>query len=217
MKTCCCHSKHYKTENQISVCTNPECSNHLAPTLLFSTRFIKRVTTALILIFVLCFCINDYSSISTSESRTSAEYFHKRRYSVPCTDENLKSEIQLNKIICPDEVYAQIRIESAHMSSFLFKRANNMLGMRYPCQRKTTAIGIYLPGEDTIIKGTQAELRKYAKKNNYAVYATWMDAVADYKLWQDQCFKLTDKYLTFLGTYYAEDVNYVSKIKKMSK
>ena len=105
------------------------------------------------------------------------------------------------------------------MTSFLFKRANNMLGMRFPCQRKTTAIGIYLPGEDTIIKGTQAELRKYAKKNNYAVYATWMDAVADCKAAAGPvfCFKLTDKYLTFLGTYYAEDVNYVAKIKKMAK
>ena len=135
----------------------------------------------------------------------------------PCTGENLKAAINANKIICPDEVYAQIMIESGHLNSFLFKRANNLLGMRFPCQRKTTAIGIYLPEEDTIIKGTQKELRKYAKKNNYAVYASWTDCVADYKLWQDQCFHLTEKYLTFLGNYYAEDVNYVAKIKKMTK
>jgi hypothetical protein len=196
---------------------NPECLNHLAPTLLMSSKFIKRFTAALVLIFVLCFCINDYSSVTTSESRTSAEYFHKRRYTIACTDENLKSEIQLNKIICPDEVYAQIVIESGHMGSFLFKRANNLLGMRFPCQRATTAIGIYLPEEDTIIKGSQDELRKYAKKNNYAVYASWTDCVADYKLWQDQCFHLTEKYLNFLGSYYAEDINYVAKIKKMAR
>jgi len=196
---------------------NPDCINHLAPTLLITSKFIKRLTAALVIIFVLCFCINDYSSITNSESRTSAEYFHKRRYTIDCTDENLKSEIKLNKIICPDEVYAQIVIESGHMNSFLFKRANNLLGMRYPCQRSTTAIGMYLPEEDTIVKGTQEELRKYARKNNYAVYASWTDCVADYKLWQDQCFHLTEKYLTFLGTYYAEDINYVAKIKKMAR
>jgi uncharacterized FlgJ-related protein len=217
MRTSCCHSTNFKTENQISVCTNPGCTNHLAPTLLVTSKFIKRFTAALVLVFVLCFCINDYSSVTNSEARTSAEYFNKRRYTIPCTNENLKNEIQLNKIICPDEVYAQILIESAHMNSFLFKRANNLLGMRFPCQRKTTAIGIYLPEEDTIIKGSQKELRKYAKKNNYAVYASWTDCVADYKMWQDQCFHLTEKYLNFLGNYYAEDVNYVAKIKKMTR
>lgn len=217
MRTCCCHSESFKTENQISVCMNMDCSNYLAPTLLISSKFIKRFTAALVIVFSLCFCINDYSSVTNSESRTSSEYFKKRRYSISCSPENLMSEIQLNKIICPDEVFAQIQIESAHMSSFLFKRANNLLGMRFPCQRSTTAIGIYLPDEDTIIKGTQDELRKYAKKNNYAVYASWTDCVADYKLWQDQCFHLTEKYLTFLGNYYAEDVNYVAKIKKIAR
>lgn len=217
MRTCCCHSRKIKTENQVSICMNMDCANFLAPTLLSTSKFIKRFTAALVIMFVLCFCINDYSSVTNTESRTSTEYFHKRRYSVPCTNENLKSEIQLNKIICPDEVYAQIIIESAHMNSFLFKRANNLLGMRFPCQRSTTAIGIYLPEEDTIIKGTQEELRKYAKKNNYAVYASWSDCVADYKMWQDQCFHLTEKYLSFLGNYYAEDINYVAKIKKMAR
>lgn len=217
MRTCCCHSKHFKTENQISVCTNPDCANHLAPTLLTTSKYIKRLTAALILVFILCFCISDYSSVTNGEVRTTPEYFQKRSYVIPCTDENLKSEIQKQKIICPDEVYAQIQIESGHMSSFLFKRANNLLGMRFPCQRTTTAIGIYLPEEDTIIKGTQQELRKYAKKNNYAVYASWTDCVADYKLWQDQCFHLTEKYLSFLGSYYAEDANYVAKIRKMTR
>ncbi len=217
MRTCCCHSPHFKTENQFSVCMNPDCVNHLAPTLLISNKTVKRFTISLIAILILCFCTNDYSSVTNSESRTSAEYFHKRRYVVECTNENLKGEIQLNKIICPDEVYAQILIESAHMTSFLFKRANNMLGMRYPFKRTTTAIGIYLPDEDTVVKGTQDELKKYARKNNYAVYATWTDCVADYKMWQDECFHLTEKYLNFLGNYYAQDVNYVAKIKQMSR
>ncbi len=217
MRTCCCHSKHYKTENQFSVCKNPDCTNYLAPTLLNGTKFIKRFTATLVIVFILCFCMSDYSSVANIESRTTPEYFHKQKFPLICTEENLKNEIQQNRIICPDEVYAQIIIESGHFNSFLFKRANNLLGMRFPCQRTTTAIGIYLPDEDTIIKGTQAELKKYAKKNNFAVYETWADCVADYKLWQDQCFRLTEKYLTFLGSYYAEDANYVAKIRKITK
>ena len=37
------------------------------------------------------------------------------------------------------------------------------------------------------------------------------------EIWQDNCFKLTERYLTFLGTYYAEDDQYVAKIKQLSK
>ena len=88
--------------------------------------------------------------------------------------------------------------------------------MRYPAKRKTIACGIYLPAKDTIIMGTQAELRKFSAQNNYAVYATWQDAVADYKIWQESNFKMTDRYLEFLGKVYAEDSLYVSKIRKMT-
>ena len=216
MRTCCCHSKSFKTENQVTICLNDSCANHLAPTSIVSTGFVTRLSGSLVIIFILCFCINDYSTVSQAHP-SDVYQITKRKQVVECTKDNLKEEIRRNKIICPDEVFAQIMIESAHLSSFLYKRANNMLGMRFPCKRSTTASGIYLPAEDRIIKGSQAELKKYCNQNNYAVYDSWEACVADYKLWQDECFKLKEKYLTFLGTYYAEDTEYVSKIKKMAK
>jgi len=40
--------------------------------------------------------------------------------------------------------------------------------------------------------------------------------VADYKLWQESNFNVTERYLTFLGKVYAEDANYIAKIKQMA-
>ena len=136
---------------------------------------------------------------------------------LPLNKDNLKRELDSNHIICQEQVFAQIMIESGHLNSYLVKRANNLLGMRYPFKRKTSAIGIFIPEENLIIKGTQEELKKYRSKNNYAVYENWQDCVKDYKHWQEQSFKLTEIYLSFLGERYAEDPMYVSKIKQLSK
>ena len=89
--------------------------------------------------------------------------------------------------------------------------------MRYPFKRKTSACGLFLPESDTIIFGSQKELRKYSGQNHYAVYACWQDCLKDYKLWQDEYFKIAEKYLSFLGARYAEDADYVKKIKGMLK
>ena len=139
------------------------------------------------------------------------------RQSEPVSEANLRAELKDQEVLCPEAVFAQIQIESAHMKSFLFQKTNNFFGMRFPCKRSTSAIGVYLPDSDTIILGSQKDLKKYASKNNYAVYACWQDCVKDYKLWQVECFNVTEKYLAFLGNFYAEDAGYVTKIKGMIK
>jgi len=136
---------------------------------------------------------------------------------LPLSEENLRRELDSNHIICQEQVFAQIMIESGHLNSYLAKRANNLLGMRFPFKRKTSAIGIFLPESNLVIKGTQEELKKYRTQNHYAVYANWQDCVKDYKYWQDQSFKLTERYLSFLGENYAEDPLYIAKIKQLSK
>jgi len=133
----------------------------------------------------------------------------------PLTLENVKTELDNLGVLCPDEVFAQIKIESAYLSSFLTRTTNNMLGMRYPFKRKTTAAGLYLPETKSIIYGTQKELAQYRTKQTYAVYNTWQDAVADYKLWQDQNFDLSERYLAFLNNLYAEDPDYIAKIRQV--
>jgi len=217
MRTSCCHTKKYKSENEAIMCLNQDCSNYLAETKLLSKMAVKIFTASLLFCFIMCFCQSDYSSVQRENTLLGHSGLAKLKRMVPCTDTTLKQEINEKKIICPEEVYAQIMIESGHMTSFLSKRANNLLGMRYPYKRMTTAIGIYLVDEDVIVKGSAKDLMKYAKKNQYAVYDTWQDCVADYKLWQDQYFHLAERYLNFLGNYYAEDANYAAKIKRMTK
>jgi hypothetical protein len=130
---------------------------------------------------------------------------------------NLRAELNAAGILCANVVYAQAELESAFLSAGSSKKTNNLFGMRYPGQRATTAIGLYLQGRDTIIYGTRAELRPYLKRATYAVYAHWTDAVKDYKLWQDYSFKTRSKYIEFLSRVYATEPTYVEHLQAMTK
>ncbi|MBI1221677.1 MAG: hypothetical protein GC180_03650 [Bacteroidetes bacterium] len=129
--------------------------------------------------------------------------------------ENLFNEIQEIGILCPKVVYAQAELESAFLSAGSSVKTNNLFGMRYPGQRPTKAVGLYLQGKDTIIYGNRAELRPYLTRPTYAVYAHWTDAVADYKLWQDYSFKTRQKYIEFLSRVYATAPEYANRIQEM--
>ncbi len=131
--------------------------------------------------------------------------------------ENLYQEIIKNEILCPEVVLAQGQLESALLQAGNSYKTNNLFGMRYPSVRPTTAIGIYLQGKDSIIYGTQDELRKYLKHPTYAVYDHWTESVKDYKLWQDFSFKTRAKYIDFLSRVYATSPTYAREIKKMVK
>ncbi|MBK5285060.1 MAG: hypothetical protein JJE25_06625, partial [Bacteroidia bacterium] len=63
--------------------------------------------------------------------------------------------------------------------------------------------------------GSSATLKKFSSQNQYAVYACWQDAVKDYKLWQDEYFRLAERYLHFLGNVYATDSSYEKKIRSV--
>jgi hypothetical protein len=209
MKTCCCHSNQYvKVENQV-ICKNADCTNFLQSTRLTKSPVAKYIVA---LAFFGFFFLQSRVDYCFSEQDYKIPLAVAVSTELPLNSDNLKAEIARQEIFCAEKVYAQIQLESGRLNSFLAKRANNLLGMRYPFKRQTSAIGIFLPAENKVILGTQAELMKYRTQNHYAVYANWQECVKDYKMWQDHCFKLDEKYLAFLGTYYAEDANYISKI-----
>lgn len=113
--------------------------------------------------------------------------------------EKLYEQIIKFGIKFPDIVFAQAMIESAELTSKLFKTANNMFGMRFPSIRETTAQG--------------------KTNGGYSRYEDWNFGVYDYFLWQDHMLRNRDEitksqYLSLLGRVYAEDPNYVSKVKK---
>lgn len=113
------------------------------------------------------------------------------------SEEALKSYLLEVNVKYPDIVLAQAKLESGNFKSELFLKHNNMFGMRIAKQRPTLA-------KD---KGT-----------SYASYYHWKSSVLDYALYQSRYLKqynTKDKYLERLGQTYAEDVNYISKLKKM--
>ena len=217
MKSSCCHSKLVHKENENSICLNQECKNYLGHIEFhYGPRYWNNLFALFFFVFIFLFTFEDfsYNKNAITDAEDAMLQLHLNQ---PLTDENLKDEIKEQNIVCNKEVFAQIQIESGHLNSFLCKRTNNLLGMRYPFKRKTAACGLFLPESDTIILGSQKDLKKYASQNNYAVYACWQDCVKDYKYWQDQNFKITEKYLSFLGAHYAEDADYVKKIKGMMR
>lgn len=95
----------------------------------------------------------------------------------------------------PHIVYAQSLIETGHFNSKIFKENNNLFGMKQARTRVTTA------------QGTQY---------NHAYYENWRESVYDYAFYQCRYLsglKNEEEYLAYLGRSYAEDPNYVSKIR----
>src|SRR5678815_839629 len=129
MKTTCCHSKNYTVlENQV-ICINEHCDNFLKP-----TRFQKSSTVKYLvaMAFFGLFFIRSYDDYCFSENSNNIHAkMSVHADQIPLTSENLKFEIERQEIFCADEVYAQMQLESGRLSSFLVKRANNLLGMRY--------------------------------------------------------------------------------------
>lgn len=103
-----------------------------------------------------------------------------------------------NEIKFPNIVFAQSLIETGHFTSDLLHTENNLFGMKYPRSRKTTSSGM--------------------SESGYASYEKWSDSVKDYSLWQKSVLRnkkdiTEEEYLRLLSRIYAEDKNYVKKIK----
>ncbi len=218
--TGCCNRTNFHDAHGTTkvICLNQACDNYLGYTNTKRSIFVFRWSLSFgILALIIAFSLNDLTHKSEIKEFEKSMMVPFENFEPAKLDpQNLKNEIEQQDILCGDVVYAQMMLESGNLKSFLLKKTNNMLGMRFPFQRETKAVGIYLPAQDTIILGTQDELRRYGKLNNYAVYDSWQDAVEDYKLWQSYSFKMNEHYMEFLGKVYAEDDNYISKLRKVA-
>ena len=100
-----------------------------------------------------------------------------------------------------DIVLAQAILESGTFTSKIFKTKNNMFGMKVPRKRETFAI----------------DKKGYT---GYATYASWVDCVKDYKLYQDFITKnkviSRSEYLAILSRSYSETDGYVNKLVKIA-
>lgn len=109
-------------------------------------------------------------------------------------DKLVEMLINLN-VRFPHIVLAQARLETGGYRSRIFKENNNLFGMKQATVRVNTA------------SGTQ---------HNHAYYNTWIESVYDYAFYQTRYLsgsKSEEEYFYVLGQSYAEDPNYVSKLK----
>ena len=113
----------------------------------------------------------------------------------PISDEILYNYLKTMRVPHADIIVAQAHLESQNFTSNLFKRQNNFLGMKIPRQRiSTTGQG----------------------KGEYKDYTNWQECTTDYIFWMHhhQAHKLNrDEYFNLLGKIYAEDPEYVKKLK----
>ena len=98
----------------------------------------------------------------------------------------------------PHIVLAQSQIETGNFTSNIFRQNHNLFGMKEAKQRMTTA------------KGT---------KRGHAHFDTWKESVLDYAFFQCRyAGKFTENpYYEYFGKNYAEDPNYLLKIKKQAE
>ena len=92
-------------------------------------------------------------------------------------------------------IYAQAVLETGHFRSKSFTQGNNLFGMKVAKSRPTTNSGEYL---------------------GHAKYNSWQESVYDYALYYSKYlskFKTEESYFDYLKQHYAEDPNYINKLK----
>ena len=115
------------------------------------------------------------------------------------TPNNLKKYLLELNIKYPHIVMAQASIETGNFTSLVFKENNNLFGLKCAKRRPTTNKG---------------------EENGHAFFDDWKECVVDYAFYQATYFKdikTEDQYLQYLGQNYAEDTNYVTKLKIIIK
>ena len=134
--------------------------------------------------------LNDSIQQLTDEERITLinekDSFSKEKMAVMLNDLNVKF---------PWIPMAQSMIETGQWKSEIFFENNNLFGMREAKSRITTSIGTNL---------------------NHAEYNSWRESVYDYAFYQSRylgSLKTESEYYQYLAASYAEDPEYVKKIK----
>ena len=156
--------------------------------------FIAMAITTLVAVVIGIIRVNDVSFIS---EETKAIILREADKANEFSPEKLKAYILELNIKFPHIVYAQAKLETGEFKSKIFKENNNLFGMKVATRRPTTN-----KGED----------------NGHAFYVNWKESVVDYAFYSAQYLsniKSESEYFDYLGQSYAEDPNYIPKIRKI--
>lgn len=113
------------------------------------------------------------------------------------SEEKLIQKIGQLNFRYPHIVLAQAKLETGNFTSQSFTSANNMFGMKQAKARVNTA------------RGTEM---------GHAHYETWIESLYDYALFHNAYLnklRTENQYYSYLAQNYAEDPQYVSKLKQI--
>lgn len=157
--------------------------------------------------FTLLFLLLVIWLISTAMSKTVTETFYVTGETKMLvleehnefSEEKLDAYLKEINIKFPDIVKAQATLETGYFKSEIFLVNHNLFGMKVAKLRPTTALG---------------------ENRGHAYYDNWKQSVIDYAFYQSSYLrqaKTEEEYLGYLKISYAEDPNYINKLKKLIK
>ena len=169
--------------------------------LLFKNVFLKYVSITflviMLLIVVTAFIAFSYGKEKGVTTLSSEERSIIIKNIDPFKIDELKGYLIDLNIKFPDIVYAQARLETNGFKSKIFRENNNLFGMKASTRRSSTNKG---------------------EQHGHAYYDSWRESVLDFALWQCRYLNnisTKEQYFRYLKANYAEDPNYIDKLKKM--
>ena len=134
---------------------------------------------------------------SAKQNRTESEVMIILAEHNEFSADKLITMIQKMNFKFPYIVYAQAILETSNFQSRIFKENHNIFGMKQAVIRITKSLG------------TQYE---------HAYYKNWMESLDDYALYSSTYLSplnTESEYFNYLGQNYAEDSQYVSKLRQV--
>jgi uncharacterized FlgJ-related protein len=169
--------------------------------LLFKNVFLKYVLTTFLTI-ILLIIITAFISFKYGKKEGVKTLSNEERSIIvekvdPFKIDKLKDYLDELNIKFPDIVYAQARLETNGFKSRIFRENNNLFGMKTATRRSSTNKG---------------------EQHGHAYYDSWRESVVDFALWQCRYLNnvnTKEEYFQYLKANYAEDPNYINKLRKM--
>lgn len=166
--------------------------------LIFKRFGFKHYSIAALVLF-LTYTAGRYTKVNhlTSYEKDLIIYLDHKYFS----EENLIKVLKAKNINKPHIVLAQATLETGNFTSDVFKENHNLFGMKLARSRPTTRLGI---------------------KHGHAYYENWESSVEDYGYYQAYQglakIKNDEQYYNLLYKLgYAEDPNYILKVKKLAE
>lgn len=159
-------------------------------------KFKNEYKISLILLILFFMFESSTNSLSHDNESNPETIINIKKYNAYSKEKLIKEIYRLN-FKYPHIVYAQSVLETNNFTSRIFIENNNLFGMKEAKIRNTLALGT---------------------QYNHAYYNSWWESLLDFALWYSsyarKC-KTEKEYYDLLSNIYAEDPEYVEKIKKL--